>query len=212
MIRYYGRATGILLVAMITLSSCASTRFFSEWMDEAYKNKPLETVLIVAISDNLATRKLFETQFAEEFKRVGVNAASSADVTPTDKELTKEVIKATAEAMGMKAVMVTHLLSVDEETVYHPSAAKPVPGAYYYDFDSYYSRVDTQVQYPGHYSKSTFYRLETNLYETQTAKLIWSVSSETIDPDTVNDVIDSLAKAIMENLRKNGLVKSPVKK
>lgn len=212
MVRYRGRVTGILLVAMITLASCSSTRFFSEWMDEAYKNRPLETVLIVAISDNLANRKLFESEFAEEFKRVGVIAASSADVIPTDKELTKEEIKATAESMGMNAVMVTHLLSVDEETVYHPSAAKPVPGAYYYDFDSYYSRVDTHVQYPGYFSKNTFYRLETNLYETKTAKLIWSVSSETIDPDTVNDVIDSLAKAIMENLRKNGLIKSPVKK
>ena len=48
---------------------------------------------------------------------------------------------------------------------------------------------------------------ESNLYEVATEKLTWSFQSETIDPQNIRDVVDSLGKVVMAALRKDGLLK-----
>ena len=162
--------------------------------------------MIVGVAEKQPERKLFETEMAEEFKANGVEAATSFSVMPKDTKLSAEVLKARALELGCETVLVTHLLGVDDEEMYHPAATAAVSRTYYSGFGYYYPRVSAYVHYPGYYSEHTFVRLETNLYETSTEKLIWSVSSETIDPKTVNEVIDSLCKAVMRNLRKHSLI------
>ena len=48
--------------------------------------------------------------------------------------------------------------------------------------------------------------LESNLYDINTEKLIWLASSETVDPEPVNEIVESLCKEVMKSLRKNGLI------
>lgn len=195
-----------ILTAFLLAAGCTQTRFFAEWMDEKYQGHRLESVLVVGISDQLSNRKMFEREFVEAFDDRDVKAAASVDVIPVGQKLTKDEIKQKAIEKGYKAVMVTHLLSVDQEEMYHPEIGGWIPGQYYYSFGTYYRHVDTYVHYPGYYTTHTFVRLESNLYDTATERLIWSVSSETIDPDTVKEVIDSLSDAVMDNLRKHGLI------
>jgi hypothetical protein len=50
-------------------------------------------------------------------------------------------------------------------------------------------------------------RLLTNLYQRETEELLWTAVTETLRPESVKEVIDSLSSAVMQSLRKNKLVK-----
>ena len=104
-------------------------------------------------------------------------------------------------------ILVTHLIGVEDKEVYHPPTTQAVPVRGYHDsFNSYYPRVYAYVHEPGYYTKHKNVNLETNLYETQTDKLVWSVTSETLDPESVNKIIESLSKVVIKSLQKNNLL------
>ena len=104
-------------------------------------------------------------------------------------------------------ILVTHLIGVENKEVYHPPKTHAVPSRGYHNrFNSYYPRVYEYVHEPGYYTQHKNVNLETNLYETRTEKLIWSVTSETLDPGSVNSIIESLSNEVIKNLRKNNLL------
>ena len=60
---------------------------------------------------------------------------------------------------------------------------------------------DPLIDIKGGMTRHEHYRLESKLYETRTGKMIWSASFETVDPKNVNSAIESLADALMKELR-----------
>ncbi|MFZ5570275.1 MAG: hypothetical protein ACOZF0_07715 [Thermodesulfobacteriota bacterium] len=194
-----------LLVAGITGCS-TTTQLYSVYKDAEYKDGPVKKLLIVGIFDKPAKRKLFEETFVREFKNEGVAAVASSAVMPLDQQITKETLKAKALELGLDTVMVTHLLGVDKDEVYDPSGDQWIPRSYYYGFGTYYTYVTTYVYYPDYYSEHVFVRLETNLYSAATEKLIWSVSSETMDPKTAAEVLEPMCRVLLMNLHDNNLL------
>jgi hypothetical protein len=163
--------------------------------------------MVVGVSDNLKNRRLFEDTFVEQFKKVGIEAISSAVIIPKEKKLNTETIKESAESQEVESVLVTHLVGVEEKETYVPPRYDYMPSRYHH-LGPYYHSVDRYVRTPGYYVKRKYVRLESNLYETKTEKLIWSASSETIDPKSVNAMIESLCQKVMGSLKTNNLIKS----
>ena len=148
---------------------------------------------------------MFENLFAKEFEKNGVKAVSAIAITPGQRDIDKDTIKAEAKKRGIEAVFVTHLIGVKEKTVYHPPPVGAHP--YYGYFSSYYPSVYAYTHYPGYYTQHELVRLESSLYEVATEKLIWSFQTKTIDPKNIKDLVDSLGKAVLADLRKNKLLK-----
>jgi hypothetical protein len=195
---------GILMIFFL-ISCSTQTKPLNTWKDSSYTGGYLTTVMVVGISDKLADRTMFEDLFAKLFEKNGVKAISAIAVAPGKNDIDKETIKAEAKKHGVEAVFVTHLMGVKEKTVYHPPPVGAHP--YYGSFSSYYPSVYAYTHYPGYYTQHELVRLESNLYEVATEKLTWSFQSETIDPQNIKDVVDSLGKVVMAALRKDGLLK-----
>jgi len=199
---------GILsILALFILTSCAPTKLTKVYKDNAYTGGMINSVLIVGVSENLTNRKMFEQHFKEQFTQNGVKAFSSSEVISPDEELNKDTIKGTAEKLGADAVLVTHLVGVEEKEEYIPPTYTGVPGPQYAHLGRHYDRVYGTYVEPGYYVKHEYVRLENNLFETKTEKLIWSSASETINPKSVNETIETLCKVVMKSLRKNDLIK-----
>ncbi len=64
------------------------------------------------------------------------------------------------------------------------------------------------VSSPGYYRKYQVLMLETNLYDTTTKQLIWSMQSESIDASAPQKVIDEQIALTIERLVAHGLVTS----
>ena len=193
----------LIFIGLFLSTSCSSTKLTSVWKDRTYRGGILENVMVVGVSDELPLRKRFEYEFVREFKRYGVKAVSSAEVIPQDKELNRETIEAEVKKRGIGAVFVTHLAGTGERAVYPDS---PIFG-YRGRFDVDYPAVQDYVHGPGYHTKRKFVKLESNIYDIKTGKLIWSVKSETFDPKSATEIMKSLSKAVMENLQENDMIR-----
>lgn len=195
-----------LFALLLSLTSCGGTKLTSTWKDTNYEGT-IDKIMVVAVTENTRNRLIFEREFVEEFKKTGVEAIASIDVIPPEEASNEAAILNEARKRGISMILVTHLIGVDEKSVYHPPKTRTVSrGGYHNRFNSYYPRVYEYVHEPGYYTKHKSVNLETNLYEAKTEKLIWSVTSETIDPESVNTIIESLSKEVIKNLRKNKLL------
>jgi hypothetical protein len=203
----------ITFIMVFSITACTSTKLTSVWKDTTYDGY-IESILVVAVTENVRNRLIFESEFVKEFKKVGIEALASVDATPQDEESSENDILTEARKQAVNTILVTHLISVDEKSVYHPpktyAASRPAyttPRTYHGRFHTYYPRVYEYVHEPGYYTQQKSVNLETNLYETETEKLIWSVTSETLDPQSVNKIIESLSTVVIKNLQKNKLLR-----
>ena len=195
----------VFLAVVGMILACATTTETIVWKDKEYKGGIIDGVLIIGVTKNTENRSLFENAFSEVFKNEGVTAHASVDVFQSDQKLTTDSIKQKASELGLKTVILTHLVSITEEDVYHPAAPITSRSIYRAPMGGYYTQVNV-VDYPGYYKKHKLVRLKTNLYETASEKLIFSISSKTMDPKSVKDTIRSICKAFMKDLKKNNLL------
>ena len=196
----------LFIIFLLSLVACSSTKLTGIYKDRDYAGGYLKSVMIVGVSDNLKKRRLFEDTFAEQFKKTGIEAFSGVVVIPEGKKLNKETIKGAAENLGAETVLVTHLVGIEEKEIYVPPSYDYM-SSHHDHLGTYYYSVHQYTQTPGYYIDHKYVRLESNLYETKTEKLIWSASSETLDPKSVNALIESLCKKVMESLKDNNLIK-----
>ena len=179
------------IMALFALTSCATTELTKVWNDNTYTGGPIESVMVVGVSKKAENRKLFEQYFTQQFNANGLKSVSSAAIIPGDNDPDKDKIKGTAQQQGMQTVLVTHLVSVEEEKTDHPATFTATPD-HHLVFGTYYTGTYRYEYRPGYTEQNTKVQLESNLYETKTEKLIWSATSESINPGSVNEVIEGL--------------------
>ena len=79
----------------------------------------------------------------------------------------------------------------------------------FYRGGEYYSRWGYRyavVHTPGYYTRQQYVKLETSIHEAENHKLIWSVISESRDPESSQEIIQNLAVLVMRELENNGLL------
>ena len=194
--------SGFTVFSIFLIVACASTELKQTSMDEAYRGKLLSNILVIAITDKKDARRSFENKFVVLLKATGIDAVSSGDgiPIPADQKLEKDAILKAVEKFGNDAVIITHLVGVEKTEVYNP-APRSYTGYY-----GYYDNVYGNVHGRGYYSTTTIVRLETNLYDAKTEKLIWSGQSKTWNPDTDRQVNDEVIKEVIQDLQKNKLL------
>ena len=200
---------GLCLAIAVTLTACAAgTKISGAWKDPGYQGGVFQKLLVVGVGDNTANSRLFEDEFAKALIAKGTMAASGYRVLPDVEQVSQEDIAKAVKKGRYDAVIVTRLVAVDKETRYVPPQSYVVPTPYrgmgYY---GYYRSSYRVVQEPGYVRTDTTVRLETNLYESRSAKLVWSGRSNTFDPRSVNDTIASVTRAITQRLAKDGLIR-----
>ena len=190
---------GYLLFFVFLIISCTGTEITQKRIDDAYKGKPVSDILVIAITGNEHNRRVFEKKFVAQLKSVGVDAVSSEEAIPmpANLELKKETILNAVNQYENDAVIITHLIGKEEKDVYTRDSS--AHRGFYGFYSSRYSST-------GYSSTSTTVRLETNLYDVKTEKLIWSAKSKTLSDDSNNQIMNDVIKAVINNLYKNKLI------
>lgn len=197
----------LTIISTLCLSCAAPTKLTWVWKDETYDGGYIDNIMIIGVSENPIRRRMFEDIFVKKFEKNGVKAVSSADVLPEDKELTREIVLAEAEKLGVDAILVTYLLTVMRKEKFVEPSTSDYPHPAYARFDIYSYSTGVYSTYGGSYEEKRKIELETNIYETESQMVIWSAKSLTVDPKYVHELTDSLFKAVKEGLRNNKLIK-----
>lgn len=194
--------TPLFCIFLILSTSCANIQLSSKQMDPDYEGRYLKSVMVVGVTDEFIKRKVFENALVRQFLNQGVKALSSAVLISHEKGIKKEIIKAKAEEVGLETIFLTRLKGINEDSdrvfVSTTGARLRKRG------------IDIPVhQYgsPEIAVKHTRVRLEIQLYEVKTEKMIWSAASDIFNPESAEEAVTLLGEVIMKDLRDSKLLK-----
>ncbi|RKZ66864.1 MAG: hypothetical protein DRQ44_06275 [Gammaproteobacteria bacterium] len=210
----------LLSGAVVLLSSCANTKISQSWVEPNH-TKSYNDLLIIGIGESEQSRRAYESYFITELEEIKIEAVASYTLIKSDEKMDRDTVLKAIDGLEIDAVLVTHMVAVDEETVYRPGGygygyggvgyggygGGYYGGGHYGGLYNYYPHVNSYVHNPGYYTTHETYTLESNLYDVASEELIWSARTRTFSPESVDEVIVDLTKLLIKDLEDKNLIK-----
>lgn len=201
----------LLFVMLIFLAACSSTKVTSSWIspDATAINLSVKKIMVAALLPDMdrELQKSMEKQMVQELKAKGINAVSAYQMygpkcfPDNEKEAVAKLRKT-----GVDGVLTVVLLDKNKEQRYTPGNSRLAPVGLYRNWFGYYSTVYSRVYTPGYYSTTNRFYWETNLYDLNPEKLLYSAQSESFDPSSVAQLANDYGNKIITDMTKQGLV------
>lgn len=204
----------VICLASILLASCANTKISQSWVEPS-NTKSYKDLLLIGIGESEQNRRAYESHFVEELTAHGIEGVASYKLIKSDEKIERDTVLKAIDGLGIDGVIITHMVAVDEETIYRPTTSygyggyggMGYGGGHYGGMYSYYPHVNSYVHNPGYYTTHETYTLETNLYDVESEELVWSARSRTFSPESVQEVIVDLTKLLINDLEDKDLIK-----
>jgi hypothetical protein len=202
------KSLGFIVFTAVLVVACVNTKLTDTHVSEDFRGKSVSNILVIMVTDDGELREPFEDGFVAQFKATGVDAVSSTNVIAIagDQKLEKDVILKAIHESQNDAVLITHLVDVEKYEVSNSPTASS--GGFY----GYYNYAYDYVHAPGIYSTHThkFVRLETNLYNVEIEKSMWTGRAESSiwHPKSDKRVIEDMIKVVIKDLQRNKMIPS----
>lgn len=135
----------------------------------------------------------------KSLEKQGLHAVASSDIMPADEQINRKTVRAAMAGKGFDGVLVSRLLDLDQSTINIPPSQDST-------FDNSFDGVAPIVISPGYVEHLSVISLQTNLYDTASKRLVWSLKSQTFNFNTVSDMVQSVSQVVINNLRAMGLI------
>ncbi|WP_298535729.1 hypothetical protein [uncultured Algibacter sp.] len=209
-----------LLLLAVVYSCGPSIKVTDSWSAPDTREMINDSFLIIARTDDLATRQLMEQEMTKEINAAGVKATSSYTKYPKVKHNQKlteadiDNLVAQFKKDGFQGIVLTVLKDVKTEVRTEESGGYTTGGyyPYYYGgyggFGGYYGSFYSPYGYGGSYVprsqrtyESDIYKLETVIYDLdreENRQLVAVVSSNITDPGSVSAIAGPYAKKVVK--------------
>ncbi|HEY4698178.1 MAG: hypothetical protein A3J49_20185 [Gallionellales bacterium RIFCSPHIGHO2_02_FULL_57_16] len=204
MTRYLRNPFGLLILAAMLVTACATTQLNSVWKDPSYQTRPAR-VMVIGVAKKPLKRRLFEDEFVVQLKAHGTEAIASYTVLPDKKQDDQVVIAAKVKELGADTVLITRQVSKKTVKTYVPGTVY-YPPPYYGTWPDYYGYGYRYMYSPGYIAEDEYAVIETNLYETRNDKLVWAASSETVMSDSNQSLIKTYVGVMVNAMAGHGLL------
>ncbi|MGB8331928.1 MAG: hypothetical protein WCE62_17510 [Polyangiales bacterium] len=185
----------------------SKTTIAGSWRSPELTGAPFEKIFVIGAGRDNDYRRLYEDSLVAALEREGVEALASYDVLPQSEELTEEQVRMAVGDDDFDAVVITSLLHVDQSVEVVPPRTERLPvGQIPHGFGFYQWTYET-VHVPGYYKLHTRYSIEARLYGVEGGERVWWAVSETVNPDSVEEIIGSVSAAMAKQLKEDGLVR-----
>ena len=167
--------------AVVVLASCAaSTQLMHSWADPAAAGHQFKKIVVVGATPQSATRRTYEDAFTQELAARGVQAIPSYQLVG-EGQVDKDAASQKIRDAGCDGILVTRLVDKSTEQTYYPPtySAVAAPAPYYGGWYGYYNMGYTYMSSPGYVTTDQVYKIESNLYDINGDKLVWSGLTET---------------------------------
>jgi hypothetical protein len=157
-------------------------------------------VIMVARTEDI--RNMFEGRFVAELRARGNNATQSHKIVTFEQLTDKELVKSKIKSTEADTVLISRL--VDSKTVetYVSGQTHGVPANHSY-WETYSDIVFVDSGYTGDIQVSY---IETNLYDVETEKLIWSARSKTERTQGEQQLINTFIEIIVKKLSSDKII------
>ena len=200
-------------MGLMMMAACTSTKLTSSWKtNDAQLQKDKKIMVMALVPDReKQLRALMEDNLVTELRKEGFNAASAfREYGPDafDGKTTEKAAIAKLRGSDAGQVLTVVLLNKARQRDFVPGPAYGPygPYPYYGGFWPYYSRWYGAMYQPGYYQSNIRYQWESNLYDLDQKKLIYSAQSQSVDPPTAVRQAYLYAKQIVKDMTKQQLI------
>jgi len=181
---------------LMLLSGCSAIKVVETWNNPGQTGHRYQKLLILGIGHDENLRELAENVMVDELRRNGVTAVASHTLLKEIDSAKRDDIVAAVRKEGADAVLAIRATSKGDSTVTQGSESGGIYGTATNVGGSYLAGARD-------YSLAT---LQTNLYDSKTAALVWSATVKTNDAGQVARVSRELARFFLEKLRQDGFL------
>ena len=197
-------ALGITIACAATFSCATKTELSGVWKSESSETQPMNQILVIGIAETDIGRHAFEDAFTAALGEQGVDAVPSYRLLPDPERLSKDSIQQAIRGREIQGVVATRLVQIDEREKYVPPKTYVSPSYHGRGLYGYYGRSYEVVHQPGYTVNTTIVRLETHLYDASSAELLWAARSDTLNPRSIDDGIESVTAKLSKRLAADG--------
>lgn len=183
----------------LLLVSCATTKQVKVWKDDSYQSK-LKKILVIGVSQLPLMRNFFESEFVDQLKARGVEGVISNKIIPPEKMRDKEAVLSAIKGMGIEAVLVTRVVDKRYADQFYGGGVALMPTDYNVGWDSIYAQSFAAVPLPVYQHSVDIVMLQTNVYDIQKEKLIFSAISKTYIEGAKESVVKPFIEAMVKEL------------
>jgi hypothetical protein len=205
------KANKILIILIIICNGCSSSKITSYWKDTTVVSKEYKKIMVLGLirESDRSLQQNMENHLVDDLQIIGYNAISALQYygpksfEKMEEQAAIEKIKNT----GVDAVITIVLLDKKKERKYIPGNIYYSPYSYFYNhFWGYRSTLYNRIHEPGYYVTDTKYFWESNLYDMETQKLIYSVQTQSFEPSSSEIMGHEYGQMIVKNMINNTIL------
>ena len=193
---------------MLLIVGCSSSKITTSWKEKNTAPQYFNKIMVIGVmrEADRAMQEKMENHIIGDLNNIGYTALSSL------KEYGPNAFKKgdTAAALtklkesNVDAVLTVVLLDKEKEQQY-------ISTNYRNRFSGYRYEMYRRIYEPGYYVTNTKYFWESNLYNVKTRQLIYSVQTESFNPDDAESLAHEYGKLIVKNMVKEQVIKNQIK-
>jgi hypothetical protein len=188
----------ITLLFLIPVS-CATTELTAVWEAPGF-NDSIRKIVVVGAFQNQAIRNIFEDEFVKMLSDSGLDVTASYTIIPVEKVDKMDYVMSQIRESGADTVLVTRLIDIKTEQIYMRESVYYMPEYY-----RYWGHYQHYMYSPGYIVNIEYAYAETNIYNVNDGKMIWSAHSKTQISATDEKLIISFVRTIVDRLLESGL-------
>jgi hypothetical protein len=185
-----------------------ATKLTNSWADPSFNAnmEPFTKILIIAPLRNENSQRIAEDKIVKELKKGVVGVPSYSYLQPSDTAIA--TVENKLKKDGFDGIILMRLTTVEKSVTYNPGTSYGgYYGGYYgyrgYGYGGYYGAGYS----PGYYSEDKTFLVETNFYRISDRKLLWSGTTSTLNPTSLDNTLDQIIYTIKYELQKKGIIK-----
>lgn len=201
------------LACAMLISACGpSQKITNSWIaPDPGSNAPYKSIFIIVMAQNQGNNFDVEDRMAGIIASRGQKAVVSTAVFPpsftNSENFTREQMAEAIKRAGCDAVFTIAVLDVQTVESYQPGTAYyPMSYGMYGSYYGYYNHYYPQVYSPGYYTTDKTFYIETNFYDLEQDRLLWSIQSEAYNPTSIESWFDKYSYDLLNELKAEGLI------
>ena len=203
------RRSSVMAAALLggMLTACAGgppTKLVGAWQLPDYTPTAYQKVLVIGVTSEGGTRRIFEDAFCYQLKQRGVTAIASYTLIPEDGKVPNERLEAAIRESGAQGVLTTRHIGTNTNVNYNQSYYRATP-VYYDSFYGYYGNAYVFQEVPMA-ETATVVTLESDMFDATKLKMIWSGTTQTTNPTSLSQEMAGFAKIVIDEMAKRGLL------
>ncbi len=186
----------ILSASLFLLFGCSSIKVVESWNQATPPAQQLKKLMIIGIGHDEALRAMAENILVEELRKGGVEAVASHTLVKEIDSAKREEVVAAIHSVDADGVLTIKPVAKGSTKVTQGGRNEGIYGTATNFGGSPLAGATT-------YSRAT---LQTNLYDSKTARLLWSATVSTYDAGDPPRVSRDLADYFLKSFRRDGFL------